>query len=141
MKPYYNQSIAFVRDLQAAGERLKEVVPLPPTRLHKDATIKRFEFTFELAWKLMQTMVRYLGTDAYGPRESIRAAARYDLITAPEQWMNLLDARNIAVHVYEETKADDVYNLAKNLPVLVDTLISRAEKKLAEEAPGSGAVR
>lgn len=88
----------------------------------------------------MQAMVRYLGTDAYGPRESIRAAARYDLIIAPEQWMDLLDARNIAVHVYEETKADEVYTLAKNLPVLVDALLSRVEKKFVGETPGSGVI-
>ena len=139
-KPYYDQSLALLTDLGSAVARLKEVIPLSPTRLHKDATIKRFEFTFELCWKLMQATVRYLGTDVFGPRESIRMAVRYDLITEPEQWMNLLNARNVAMHVYEETKADEVYEQARFLPPLVDALVSRAGKKLAEETTTGGAV-
>ena len=38
-----------IKDLTKANERLKEAIGLEPTRIHKDATIQRFEFTFELA--------------------------------------------------------------------------------------------
>ena len=121
---------SLLTDLEKAVTRVSEALILEPTQIHKDATIKRFEFTFELAWKLMQATVRYLGTDIFGPRESIRAAARYDLITDPETWMKLLDARNITVHAYKEVMADDVYEQAKNLPSLVDAFIERVGKKL-----------
>ncbi len=129
--PYLEQARGILKQLSAAHERLKEALVLPPTQIHKDATIKRFEFTFELAWKLMAATVRYLGTDIFGPRESIRAAARYDLITEPEIWMKLLDARNITVHVYQELMADDVYEQTKKLPALVETLLVRVKDRLA----------
>lgn len=132
-KPYLKQARGILKQLSAAYERLKEALVLPSTQIHKDATIKRFEFTFELAWKLMQAIVRYQGTDIFGPRESIRAAARYDLITDPETWMKLLDARNITVHVYQELMAYDVYEQAKKLPVLVEVLLLRVKDRLEKE--------
>ncbi|MGB9706468.1 MAG: nucleotidyltransferase substrate binding protein [Microgenomates group bacterium] len=45
------------QDLQKAYLRLKEAVALPPTIINRDATIQRFEFTFELCWKLMNNIV------------------------------------------------------------------------------------
>lgn len=124
---------SLVKNLDHAVARLSEALTLDPIQIHKDATVKRFEFTFELAWKLMQAIVRYQGTDIFGPRESIRAAARYDLIAEPETWMKLLDARNITVHVYQESKADEVYDQAKKLPMLVETLLLRVKERLAKE--------
>lgn len=47
--------------------------------------------------------------------------------------MKLLDARNITVHVYQESKADEVYDQAKQLPMLVETLLLRVKERLARE--------
>lgn len=110
-------------DLAQAIERLKEALSLPPTRIHKDATIQRFEFCFELAWKLLHAVIRYKSIDAYGPRDSIRVAARLSLITDPEEWMNLLDARNVTVHVYKELVADKTYEKVHLLVPLVEHLL------------------
>ena len=34
-----------IKNLKKANQRLKEVIELKPTRINKDATIQRFEFT------------------------------------------------------------------------------------------------
>jgi len=122
------QVLVLHADLAQAIERLKETLSLPPTRIHKDATIQRFEFCFELAWKLLQAEIRYRGIDAYGPRDSIRVAARLSLITDPEEWMDLLDARNITVHVYKELSADKTYKKAHLLIPLVEHLLATIKK-------------
>ncbi len=40
-----------LKDLKKAQKRLREAVSLEPTRIHKDATIQRFEFSFDLLQK------------------------------------------------------------------------------------------
>jgi hypothetical protein len=39
--------------------------------MHLDATILRFGFCFELAWKLMKAILEYEGIEANSPRASI----------------------------------------------------------------------
>ncbi|MBI5614180.1 nucleotidyltransferase substrate binding protein [Candidatus Gottesmanbacteria bacterium] len=129
-----NNRIIAVRDeLSSAIKRLQEALDLPENQINRDATIKRFEFTFELSWKLMQAIAQYKGVEGYGPRESIRTGARLDLIDSIESWFELLDARNQTSHVYREDIADDVYAKTKLLPPLVDTLLQHTEKLLNEK--------
>ncbi|KKS78581.1 MAG: Nucleotidyltransferase substrate binding protein, HI0074 family [Candidatus Beckwithbacteria bacterium GW2011_GWA2_43_10] len=44
-------------DFIKASKRLKEIAAKPFSMVNRDATIKRFEFTFEVAWKLIKTIV------------------------------------------------------------------------------------
>lgn len=124
-------------DLTQALDRLREALVLPPTRIHKDASIQRFEFTFELCWKLMQSVANLDGIAAYGPKQSIRAMAQLGHIDNPEAWMSVLNARNYTTHLYNEAIADDVYEQAKHLPPIADELISRVGKELKEETSAS----
>lgn len=118
-------------DLASANDRLKEALKLDPTRIHKDATIQRFEFTVELSWKVMQEAVRFLGEEAVSPRDAIRVSARTELINDPEAWFSMLSARNLTSHMYRESVADEVYEEAKKLPPLVDDLFTRVGKQVA----------
>ena len=114
-----------LKDVASANTRLKEALDLEPTRIHKDASIQRFEFTVELSWKTMQEAARFIGEEALSPRDAIRVCARTELISDPETWLALLSARNMTAHVYREAIADDVYKEAHKLPVLVEDLMSR----------------
>lgn len=111
-------------DLTQALKSLKEAINLPPTRIHKDATIQRFEFCFELAWKLMQTVTQETTRMEYGPRASIRGAAEMGLINKPEMWIDMLNARNATTHLYKETMTDEVYEKANKFPELASELLS-----------------
>ena len=119
-------------DFKKAVENLKEALGLDPTRIHKDATIQRFEYCFELGWKLLQELGRYKGFDVYGPRDSIRNAARLGFITEPDKWLEFLEARNLTTHIYKEHVADQVYNEAKDYPALAEEVIEKANKMLLE---------
>ena len=44
-----------------ALERLKEAMLEEPTAIIIDGTIQRYEFTFELAWKIMKDYLEYNG--------------------------------------------------------------------------------
>ncbi len=118
-------------DLSQALSRLKEAVALPPTRIHKDATIQRFEFCFELSWKLLQNINTSNGLTEYGPKNSIRSAAQLGLIDDPDGWIDALNKRNLTVHTYLESVADEVYAKAKEFVTLADKLLTKiAEQNL-----------
>lgn len=47
-----------------------------------DATIQRFEFTYELAWKLMKNYLQYMGNnEATNPRSTFREAYKEGLLS------------------------------------------------------------
>jgi nucleotidyltransferase substrate binding protein (TIGR01987 family) len=117
-------------DLRRATQRLEEALGAEPTQLHQDATIQRFEFTFELAWKLMQIVILDKGIEVFGPKNVIRRAAQVELIDDPEIWIEFLKARNLTTHVYDQPVAEEIYNQAKKFPVVVRELIERVEKEI-----------
>lgn len=123
------------QDITQALARLKEALPLPPIPIHKDGIIQRFEFTFELSWKLMQTIAAYEVIEAFGPNQSIRVAAQLGYIDNPQAWMACLKSRNYATHLYNESIADRVYEKAKTLPALVEALLVSVEKRVRSAKP------
>lgn len=123
--------ISLLEDLKNANSRLKEIYQLEVTQPHQDAAIKRFEFTFELSWKLMQEANEYLGKPSSGPKPSIRTAAEKEVINDPETWLKFLEARNLTSHTYRQPLAKEVYERAKAFPPLVESLIASVEKIIA----------
>ncbi|MBU2592625.1 MAG: HI0074 family nucleotidyltransferase substrate-binding subunit [Patescibacteria group bacterium] len=121
-----------VEQLAKANKRLSEALKLAPTEIHKDATIQRFEFTFELTWKMIKSLAYEKGVEAASPRDSLRIAAQLDLIEDIETWFGFLDARNIASHVYDQKMAESVYRQAKKFALEVERLLSKAKKFSAE---------
>lgn len=104
--------------LQNAAARLAEALDAlaaaPANTLYRDATIQRFEFTYELAHKMLK---RYLEMAAANPA-SIDELAFPDLIrTGNEQgllrhdwsrWRDYRKARGTTSHTYDEAKALEV---------------------------------
>jgi nucleotidyltransferase substrate binding protein (TIGR01987 family) len=75
----------------------------------RDSCIKRFEFTFELAWKTLKRFLKYKGIDALGSKDVIRFCAREGLILDPQLWFSFVEDRNRTSHTYEEDASELVY--------------------------------
>ncbi len=114
-----------IKDLARAVERLGEALLLPPEIINQDATIQRFEFTFELSWKTMQAILRDKVVDAYGIRTVIREAARIGIIDDPVVWFKFLEHRNISTHTYKEDEVRSIYKDIKDFPPLVKSLLAK----------------
>ena len=89
---------------------LEELTGLGPevTEVERDATIKRFEYTFETVWKAAQIYLRQMeGLDVGSPKGVIRASLSIGLLTENEAKLGLemTDDRNLAVHVYNRDLA------------------------------------
>jgi nucleotidyltransferase substrate binding protein (TIGR01987 family) len=95
--------------LQHAVERLADALDQPKNEYLRDAAIQRFEFTFELAWKVMKTYVEHQGLEARSPRESIRMAFKAALIPEDVGWLAMIELRNLTSHTYDEALAERIY--------------------------------
>ncbi len=98
---------------QTALKRLKEAIDMYETDKHPvllDGTIQRFEFTVELAWKLIK---QYLENEKFGefnsPKSVIKEAYKIGLIINGEKWLEMLDDRNLTSHTYDENVAKEIY--------------------------------
>ena len=98
--------------------------------INQDATIQRFEFTFELAWKLMKTILEEEGIKVVSPKNVIREGATIGLIDDPQKWFVFLKNKNLSVHTYKEEIAQKVYKSAKEFISFADKLILKAKNYL-----------
>lgn len=93
---------------------LREAVEILRSRemsqLEKEGMVQRFEFTWELAWKLLKDYLEHSGMvlQTVTPAAVIRAAFAAKLIEDGEVWMQALDARNRMAHTYNVAAFDAV---------------------------------
>lgn len=118
-------------DYKNALNRLDESIKLDIyNSIVIDGVIQRFEFTFELSWKLMKAYLEYEGIeDAKSPRATIKEAYKYELIENGDDWIAMMIDRNKTSHIYDEAKAIEIYNKIKSIHInLFIMLLDKIEK-------------
>lgn len=79
----------------------------------RDASIQRFEYTYEAIWKLLKLYLYDChGIDAASPKFCFREVLKIGLITQEqtEQGLIMTDDRNLTSHTYIEKIASLVYS-------------------------------
>lgn len=111
-----------------ALSKLTEVVELSfhksLSELEKEGLIQRFEYTYELAWKTLQDLLRAKGyLDIVGPTPTLSQAFKDGLISNGESWKKMKSSRELTSHTYNSETAQDIadqvihsfYHLLKDL--------------------------
>lgn len=94
---------------ERALARLHEALAQPENEFIRDATIQRFEGTFEAAWKAMYRWRRARGVDVDEDAYStIPEAFRRRLITEEKHWGEMRRYRNPASHTCNQPPAIEV---------------------------------
>lgn len=79
-----------------------------PDDIVRLAVVKCFEFTQELAWKVMKDYAEYQGfQDIQGSRDAIRRALAMGIIS-DAVWMDTIKSRNLTAHTYDNNTADKI---------------------------------
>lgn len=99
-----------LENFSKALNRLKEALKEKESPLSIDGTIQRFEFTFEMAWKVLKKFLYYDGIDTKSVRECIKKAYQTDYIDNEEVWLSILEDRNLTSHIYNENQAKTIYD-------------------------------
>ncbi len=109
---------------------LKESGMDPQNELMRDGVIQRFEYTMDLAWKMMQRYLKTIQSDESVIRSKndlFREMERIKIINNAESWIGYYSARNETSHDYDTKKADLVYQqvhpFLSEVKNLLETLI------------------
>jgi nucleotidyltransferase substrate binding protein (TIGR01987 family) len=78
--------------------------------LERQGLIQYFEYTVELAWKVLQDLLGARGYEVKGPKPVIKQAFQDGLISDGDVWINMLDSRNETSHSYDKETALDISN-------------------------------
>jgi len=97
----------FSKALQRFAEALAEDQSNP---LAIDGSIQRFEFCFELGWKLIKKMLMDVeGVEALSPKKALQSAYQLGWIEDQQAWLKMLNDRNLTSHTYREEYAQEIY--------------------------------
>jgi nucleotidyltransferase substrate binding protein (TIGR01987 family) len=75
-----------------------------------DASIQRFEFCVELAWKCLKKLLEAEGEEAKTPRQALQKAYAAQWIGQETIWLEMLTDRNLTSHTYREDLAREIYS-------------------------------
>ena len=123
----YKKTLAFLR----SGVELQKERAL--SELECGGVIQAFEFTQELSWKVLKDFIEEKGggEKIYGSKDAIREAFNRGLISDGEIWMDMIKARNLSSHTYDEK---DSINLVKDISEKFMPCFSALEMKLDDLA-------
>ena len=80
------------------------------SKLEKQGLIQAFEYTHELAWKVIQDYFIFQGnTEIRGSRDATREAFKAELILDGDNWMEMIKKRNLTSHTYNEEISEEIY--------------------------------
>lgn len=133
-KPRWRYRLAsFSRAYSRLREALEgDVEALSPLEL--EGLVQRFEYTFELGWKLLKDRLQYDGAllPTVTPRAVVRAAYQARLIEDGDAWMDMLTDRNRTSHMYDEDVISDLVESIRDRHL---TLFSRLHEQVLRDDP------
>lgn len=100
----------------------------------RDACIQRFEYTFELAWKMLKRQLEIeiadsVEVDSYSKKNLFRVGGERGLIKNVNAWFDYLEKRNLTSHTYNERQAQLVFSVLNNFVKDTADLLSQLETR------------
>lgn len=115
-------------DTIRAMETLKEILDEPFSVIVRDATIQRFEYTFEALWKFLKEYLKEReGIICNSPKSCFREFFLLEMITeaATVNFLEMTDDRNMTSHTYKEEVSKILYEKMRNHYVLMEKLMDK----------------
>ena len=112
----HNKAKELYLDYQNSVERLSESLKenININSFIVDAVIQRFEFTFEIAWKLMREILLFRGKEVSSPRMAIKEGFKEKFFEDGDDWIKMLEDRNLTSHTYKQDLANEIYERIMN---------------------------
>lgn len=121
-----------IQQFKTAVDRLGEVLKEDP-KVHSafiDASIQRFEFSFELAWRALKRCLLQEGIQGGSPREVFRKAFQLGWLTEGDRfWNDMIEDRNQTSHTYNQKEAQEIYSVLPTYLGAFQRLVSFLEQR------------
>jgi nucleotidyltransferase substrate binding protein (TIGR01987 family) len=114
-----------------AAATVAEILSQERSIIIRDASIQRFEYTFETIWKTAKVYLEeHEGIPANSPKSVFRELFAIGLIQDKDAEMALAmtDDRNLIAHTYIETIAETIYSRLPNYLSIMTTILDNIKK-------------
>lgn len=101
--------------------------------IYRTGVIGQFNLTFELAWKLLQEVLRahsVAEAQSGSPREIIKLGFKVNFIDNEQDWLIMQRDRNSSVHIYNEK---DINEILGHIFDIYIPLFSKFKEKMADK--------
>ena len=103
----YNRNI---ESLGKALSQLEKALQEPGNPIVRDASIQRFEFSYELCWKTLKIYLEEMhGIRAVSPRLVFKEAFALDLLENEDIFIEMIESKNTLSHTYNEDQVQSIY--------------------------------
>ncbi len=128
---FLNKKAISFDPINKALTSFERAVQQPKNEFNRDSVIQRFEYTFELSWKLMQKLLEAdRPLDDNSVKGILRESGKQHLIGSVEKWFEFQRARNLTSHTYNEDVAEEVFKIAITFPSEAHLFILAARKRI-----------
>lgn len=113
-------------DAVRALETLKAVLQEPYSVIVRDASIQRFEYTFEAFWKFLKEYLKEReGVIVNSPKSCFREIFAVGYLSEEETvlLLEMTDKRNATAHTYREEVAEAIFSSLKDYAEAMDRLL------------------
>jgi len=132
----------FKKAVLKLGEAVEDNTIDGLTELEQEGLIQRFEYTFELAWKTLQDLLKEKGyLNIAGPNPVLEQAFQDGYIHDGQEWKKMKKSREMTSNTYDSEIAkeiagniiDSYYHLFKELEVRLEQEKTGAQTSLFNE--------
>ena len=123
-----------LRSCQRALATLDEAVNMPFNIIVRDASIQRFEYSFESLWKLLKAYLeQHEGIRCDSPKRCFREALQVRLLSVgeTETCLVMTDDRNLTSHTYIEAVAEAIFRKLPSYLTVMRTLVANIQAHIA----------
>jgi len=119
--------------LEKALESLERALKQPKNEYIRDSVIQRFEYTYELSWKMLKRiLIEAEGRESIEPlnrKDLFRVAGEKQIIDDVESWFEFHKARNMTSLIYKESVAEETYEIAIKFSSSARSLFNGIKKR------------
>lgn len=122
------------KDANNALETLKSILTEPFSIIIRDATVQRFEYTFEAFWKFIQEYLKEKeGIIANSPKGCFREFFSLGFSSEEEtvQLLEMTDKRNDTSHTYKEKVAQGIFEKVSGYAVIMAMILEKLKDKIS----------
>jgi len=127
---------------QRAVSTLDQALHMPFSVIVRDASIQRFEYSFESSWKLLKAYLdEQEGIVCNSPKRCFREALKAELLTVreTETCLKMTDDRNLTSHTYLEPVAEAIYSKLPAYLEVMKRLVDSIQNRMTHLEPPEGA--
>ena len=119
------------QDAVDALKTFEDILKEPYSQIIQDASIQRFEYTFEALWKFLRAYLdEKQGIYAGGPKGVFREMLSLGFLdeAGTEAFLEMTDQRNLTVHAYKKKLAKEIFGYLRSYAPLMKKLLKKFEK-------------